>query len=263
MKTFFEMYFKWRNKQSVWDIVNCAKKDSAGFYHGPLIHHTKVNNNRKIYRALSADQIRNLERHLKYKWPIRWKIQEEIFPNIRVFFKLKIMKFDDFMRWMQRKVDKRYRYNEVHISSLTSEYSDIDTRILHSTMELFVQFYKNGSWEHWDDCGVEEQQKAALEIYEIGKWWLVDRPKREEHEDVLWKRAEELKNSARNDLNLDEQDSFSEDFLFPLSREFKRTDYYQEYSDIMKELSDLEVKYYEEDNEMLQRVIKIRRYLWT
>lgn len=164
------------------------------------------------------------------------------------------------------------------------QYFDLDTRILHGIMESIVDFveielaYKS----RW--CGTEESKKAkwrkgrcpelgleylnwemtlddpnldeysrsttqaatAREIKAIYDWWKITRPARPDPYDISgWT---EICNERRED----------KDWFKTGSKEYE-----QRKQKSLKMLRKLEKQYEKEDQDMLMRVIKIRKSLWA
>lgn len=100
------------------------------------------------------------------------------------------------------------------------------------------------------DNGIPSHQSiAATEIYNLYKWWTEDRPKRvDAYELAGWNRFEEQHPTDRTKFRLTSNRT-------PEER--------AELGDIFKRAGIIEEQYRQEDDEMLIRLIRIRKSLWT
>lgn len=171
------------------------------------------------------------------------------------------------------------------------EYYEFDTRLLHGMMEALVTFVEDekASMQRWSsdekfklpnaEKGIEylnwemtleeddpdkpegekkiltrqaEDAKETLALYE---WWKNIRPLRKEPGEVvgLW----DFKESTRKDTD-EEDDSIWRIMGRKMSPEDKK-----EYHRLMDESNRVETEQYQEDTDMMIRLIKMRRGLWT
>lgn len=207
----------------------------------------------------------------RHDYPVRWFITHTV-PTAfhRVFVRL----LGDAKWWFRHRVTDRY--NVIHINDLKPGYYDADTRLLHGSFALLVDLVeiekacmqrasedgrrRRFGWRHprrdaqaglahlaWeatlDDPALREhenspaQAEGAREIVALYQWWTHARPLRHEPHDVSgWSeyRAAKRLRSRRGDAG-----------------------------PILERLREIEERYEAEDTEMLIRLVKVRRHLWT
>jgi hypothetical protein len=188
------------------------------------------------------------------------------------------------------------RYNIIH-TKLKPDYYDSDTRMLHGMFELLVDFVEvEKAWMHvvfnkdaqkarkhpWWSRGwtrfkafrdpiagldhlvwemsldnpelpaterSEHQAEAAREIFELYNWWKNIRPNRPDPHDASgWSEHCDKKRDMGIDL---------------LDFEDESADYRAESAKILDKLREIEESQEQEDTDMLIRLIKIRKSLWT
>jgi hypothetical protein len=188
--------------------------------------------------------------------------------------------------WVRFRTCRRY-----HIvnTGLEPGYYDTDTRMLHVNFNLLVDFveiekawmntwsddskYSKLSWFgkkfrrfrspedgisylNWEiiDCQLEEQSKAAKEVLELYTWWKTTRPNRPDpyveagYYEVFKYRT------LRDDLVEVERDG---EKYYTLKKSTKQE------RQVFKKVTKIEAKYDKEDEQMLIRLVKIRKFLWT
>ena len=210
------------------------------------------------------------EKTNKFKYPFKWFLIRTI-PEY--FFLIKKKYMDEPYWWL------RYRfiesYNKINIQSLSPDWHDKNEIMLHANFQLLVDFVeielahmnidyfkknklkylkrrerhaKSGidflQWEIDDnDCKIGQYPtqsdiaKIKLDLY---IWWTTERPNRKEpwSDYQIWNKVKDI------DLN---------DILSP-NVDFSRA------GNIAQELDQL---YESEDQHQLERLIKIRSYLWS
>lgn len=191
------------------------------------------------------------------------------------------------------------RYNKIEIPSLErGQYWEIDTRMLHGMFDLLVEYveeqcawmwnvtrdeYRKGSWvlkkrlknlsdEEKRDYGIKWLQfqndyqvnevKAsrptwAEEAITLYRWWTEDRPRRPDPYEYWKYEKEPGREVVRDGVTFYKWGSITNLSWYPEWEHDPRTDPF-EWDPI-----DVEEAYYEEDNEMLKRLIDIRNGLWT
>jgi hypothetical protein len=202
------------------------------------------------------------------------------------------------IKWKYRRVSEwiRYRtYDKYHIvnTGLQPSYYDVDTQMLHVNFNLLKEFVeveqascsywmsdnsKNASWceknmpfyrafypfrrpdlgiKHFewaatlDDPNLPPHEQsvsqaiAAREILVLYKWWTEDRPNRKEYD------VPEYKNQGLGMLGC-----FDDDFD-------KDAPDYVAHNEAMTKNSTLEEDWSAEDDDMLVRLMKIRKSLWS
>lgn len=214
--------------------------------------------------AETDDGWRNWKKDIKSKHPIRYYIAEELLDNIQdiVFWPVDMFKkLQYFVRNIKSKSHILY-----HPTMKFGKYHEIDNKMLYCNFQALVDFievekpwisveYKKNFWRRernrevglkyldWEinlkydkDWGINEndpeygsptpQSISAKEQLDLYNWWTIERPKR--------------------------IDPYEEEHFNKIQEQFGEK-YYNE----------IEEKYYKEDTEMLIRLIKIRRHLWT
>lgn len=199
--------------------------------------------------AASSEKWDEWEQKFKNEAPVRYFLFEEL-PNRFGILQRKISDIRYAIR--HRTIDK---YHIIKINSLKPGYYDSDTRMLHGMFSLLEDYVeielavlnewaekqdeenppvKKSAREHgishldWEmDLEEELQAKSAKEIKELYLWWKDVRPNRLDPWDII----KEMK---------DKED------------ESKYVHF-----------EELEQEQYDEDTEMLIRLVKIRKALWT
>ena len=190
-------------------------------------------------------------------------------------------------QWLRYNIFER---KHVVNTGLKPGYYDGDTRLLHASFNLLVDFVEiEKAWmdirsdadkkkkEPWwslnptrfkshrnPEAGIAylnwemkltrtspQQARAAREIYKLYKWWKDVRPNRPEPLDASGWTA--VCNELENSGGV-----FSERAELSLGTEFQKRK-----KAALKKLRKIEEKYEKEDEEMLIRLIKIRQHLWT
>lgn len=237
--------------------------------------------------SMTSKGWRLFKKEYKERAPIRYWIMNDLRYKCLMPFK---WKYEKISYWI------RYRtYDKYHIvnTGLTPEYYDVSTVMLHANFNLLKDFVEieqawakycwsgernNGSWSsrhmpfykvffpfrrpemgiahfEWaatlDDPNLpphercDHQAVAARETLALYKWWTVDRPARKEVEYLPY-------------------DHQGLDGLCALDDDFDRdAEDYKKHVESMDEAAKQEEEWEKEDEEMLIRLIKIRKSLWT
>lgn len=195
----------------------------------------------------------------KVKYPIRYWIAETLIPNCWWPITRTYDKIRSYIRFGF--VEKLHLID----TKLSHDYHEVDTRLLHGMFSLLVDFveiekawmeaicnedYKRPWWKlnsrfksremgikylDWEitlidsetDSGQGENAKIIKDLY---LWWVDERPKRQDPYDLM-----------------DEWDDMSK----------------EEKSDVCKQINEIETSEYDEDSEMLKKLIEVRGSLWT
>jgi hypothetical protein len=188
------------------------------------------------------------------------------------------------------------KHNLIKIKSLKDdEWYDTDTRIMHATFQLLVDFvelekshmqimlcediapkymrkanYRSAEmgikYLDWEISLKKEgglnQSKNAKTIKELFLWWKYDRPSRIEPMDVKGSMGMST-NTFYDDI--DDDDKNDNDRVSSMfARIDRRKDKEPElYKSVNKACDDAEKKYEKEDEQMLIKLVKIRKSLWT
>lgn len=227
-------------------LERATVEDGIGFYHGFLLYHRKKNPNRKIHYALSAEAISNLERHIKYRWPVRWWLQEELpmkitwYPSLywRRFSEWKYYRFDN----IRHKIEPR---------ELNPGYHSFSELLLHSTMELIQRYHEEAySRYEWytgvpvDSLGDFEKAKrsAANDLNSVIMYWKVDRPSLVSKLDELWATVPKVGNG---------------EFLAIINRKYADTPEKAAYDEHIEQIRVVEKKLEDLDRLFLNMAVKL------
>jgi hypothetical protein len=188
------------------------------------------------------------------------------------------------------------KHNLIKINSLKDdEWYDTDTRMMHGMFQLLVDFvelekshmqimlseknttrrmrkvnYRSAEmglkYLDWEislkkEEGGTNQSKHAKIIKELFIWWKFNRPMRTEPMEVkgsMGMSANEFYSDMGDDKN--DSDRVSSMFARIDRRKDKEPDLYKS---VNKACDDAEVKYAKEDEQMLIKLVKIRKSLWT
>lgn len=193
---------------------------------------------------------------LKKAYPIRYFLAE----TLADFLKYKVWNpltrpFKDGAYWLKCHLLKEHRYHLVDIRQSAGfekyyyGWLDTDTRILYASFNLLNEFVKyefpNLYCPTEEECSSDEhfaasnkrQREAYFEIEALHKWWNVDRQSEHLHLDVLQDRW------------------YSRKYKQKQSDELTQT-FWAEYMEAKE-------KYEAKEEEMLIRLIKVRKSLWT
>ena len=238
--------------------------------------------------SMSSKGWRLFREEFKEKAPIRYYFHNDFRKNFVWPFK---WKYRDGKYWIRYRTFDRYHIVD---TGLKPDYYEIDTRMLHASFNMLKEFveveqawssycwsdeYKKASWceKHMPfyrvfypfrrpDIGIthfewastlddpslpphqrmELQAEAARETLILYNWWVNERPNRKE---VV---VPSYKNQGLGDI------------MSSLDSDFDRTaPDYVEHEKAMTERMDQEEAWKQEDEDMLIRLVKIRRSLWT
>lgn len=213
----------------------------------------------------------NIDKNNHSKYPIRYWLNETLIPNVWWPIERNYNNIVSYIRFGF--FEKMHFIN----TGLKPDYYDADTRLLHGMFSLLKDFvevekawmeavfnkdYKRPFWKlnnrfrnrefgieylNWEISLGDEHEEAnksqagaAQIIKDLYLWWVDERPNRMDPYDLLPKEPVFNKELIRN--------------IDKISPERKK---------IYKEIHKLEEQYYKEDTEMLIKLIKIRRNLWT
>lgn len=247
----------------------------------------KLRGTKKPY-ALGIDEWSKWERNASEKNPIRFWLVEVFFPAVEDVFKWPIRRLYNLKYYVvNRWIDQSHGLMAHRKHIKPGRWADFDTRILYCLFDELVDFveiekaYSNFRWDskkkknkkwwqvgrwrtrtwrtpkdgieylNWEASLSENQEitaqaKAAKEILFLYDWWVNIRPNRPDPlEESGWSAlCEEHRTEdgfLKNILNLDKSVTIP----------------------IHEKMNEMEEKYDKEDTEMLIRLIKIRKHLWT
>lgn len=182
---------------------------------------------------------------LKKAYPIRYFFAETLADFLRFKVWAPIVKpFKDFKYWFVSHVVPSRRYHMLDLrqpNGYRYGWQDTDRRMLYANFNLLNEFVKHEMEDFYcptpDECsdeGSRIQRNTYFEIHEIHNWWNVERQKELNAIDKLtndwWKAKKAIDPRA---------------------------------SELFDELQSLKQKYDEKEEEMLIRLIKVRKSLWT
>lgn len=177
------------------------------------------------------------------KYPVRYFFFYTIPNSVGDFFRYNIVRPLHDAKWaLMHRFYPKHQYHILKPRSLKPGYYDSDTRILHACMDElseFVEWNKRNDWIDWS--GDDKHKRAYSEMKAIYKWWNKDRATMEEKSGEMLRRW---------------HDAYNKDGGF----DGKRTKKTKKLSDEHHRLEDLIVS---TDEEMLIRLMKIRRFMWT
>ena len=165
-----------------------------------------------------------------------------------VLYDMKLYSLRRFLYGTRNRFIKKYYLIDTGLKK--AEWWDTDSKILHGVMCLLVDYVdKERCFEKIDWDSDVESKFVKKEIIEIYDWWK-DYNNREKEID------EKLHEWHSETFGNDDED--------PINDLMKLNDPASEKSKVLfKELNDLEKKLNDEETDMLIRIIKIRKYLWT
>ena len=185
----------------------------------------------------------------KAKYPIRYFLQETLPDKLHSFYCIFYRPWHKwYWKFMHTFVPK-YRYHVIKPRTLKPNYYDPRTLILHGPMECLVDYYENGmdrvDWEH-DEPWIT----AHKEILAIYKWWTEDYPNRDDN--------------FVSGTPLPKYPKLPEEWgwLSVLNEKYRDEPLMKEHKKISLVHMESEEEWYEETEEMLIRLMKIRTYLW-
>lgn len=182
---------------------------------------------------------------LAARFPIRSFVKETIPQTWKDLAGYKIHWFFKDLKWgFIHRYIKKYQYHVLRPKTLEPGYYDPDTQILHACMEAFRQYYERGATQvEWDS---DDQHKHVYnEMTDIYNWWTKEYPTQEEKweaanpfpKDIPWKR---LFSNGKHDNDPD----------------------VVEHRRVSKLHREIEEKWCQDEEDMLIRLMKIRRSLW-
>ncbi len=182
---------------------------------------------------------------LAARFPIRTFIQETIPRLWRKLAGYRIARFFKDLKWgFKHRYIKRHQYNVLRPKTLEPGYYDPQTRILHACMEDLCRFYEHGAPQiDWD--AEPYHQHVYKEMTDIYTWWTKEFPTREEE----WEKA----NPSPQDIEWRRLFSNGKHDNDPDVIEWKRV------ADLRRKMDE---KWSEDEQDMLIRLMKIRRSLW-
>lgn len=164
--------------------------------------------------------------------------------------------YNDIKYWILYRTFKRY--NVVKIKSLKPGWWDFDTRLLHSSFDLLVEFVEKGkSLERymWDQD--QEHITAEKEIRDLYDWWKNRRPARKSIMDEV-PEGKSPKSIFEHCIMHDDGSTSSTDQEQAWSRKT-----YPEYYEALDKHIQQETDWFNEDHANIVRLAKLMRYLST
>lgn len=181
---------------------------------------------------------------LKARFPIRAFIQVTVPDTWRKALGYKIKHILHDLKWgfIHRYV-KQHQYNVIRPKTLEVGYHDPDERILHACMEDLRQYYERGAI-HVEWNSDPHHQHVYKEMTDIYTWWTKEFPTREED----WEKA-------NPSPDVDSKRLFS-------NGKHKNDPDVVEWHRVRELQREAEVKWAQDEEDMLIKLMKIRRSLW-
>lgn len=154
----------------------------------------------------------------------------------------------------------RYRTtdrNHMVPTGLKPGYWDSDSLMLHAAFSLLVRYVEiEKPFDHFDWDRDDEHRRLGREIRQLYHWWTELRANRRDPLDDL--SDEERPKPMEGWKRHLEGGTYWDDTCNQWQAET-----YPRYNRLLKESADLEMSWDQEDEDMLVRLVKIRRFLWT
>lgn len=196
--------------------------------------------------AGTAKEWRIWKQEAKKKYPIRFFLQEDVPHLWSVYVKMRIRAA---YWWVMHRIHPGHKYHIIKPRTLEPNYHDPREVILHASMELLTQFveFETSDHAHVDWEGTEHHSKAWKEMNQIYDWWTKERPFRE----IIF-----------NKENPYPPEPPSRHFMWMFDEEYENTPERIAWSKVADLHNQQDVKWDEEDNDYLHRLINIRLYMW-
>lgn len=199
---------------------------------------------------------------MKKKLTLKQKIMRSI-KNIGRYIKYT---YNNFFYWLRCMTIDRYHFLDLRTKDYRWGWMDQDWRMFHACFSCLVDFvekekglehmsFQVTAWKEENHLGLAEREKISLEcqqnhdeVKELYDWWKKGREK--EHNEV---------SHLTDDVDLSLK--FTDSIEHPGSRILDSSHYneHPKWLEYCKRTDELEQK----DDDMLNRVIKIRHLLWT
>lgn len=204
----------------------------------------------KIYRpgALSWGRWRKWDGAIAEQFPIRnWFHNEFLHFFTRVGWR--VSERVRRTKWFfLHRVVPRHQYHVLRPATLKPGYHDPDERMLHALMEELRCFYENGA-PHIEWEADEHHSMVHKEMTEIYNWWVNEYPHQEE-------------NLEQTHPYPERPDDIPDTLLWTMDEEFQDHPAVVESRRVARERREIEDGWEAKEEEMLIRLIKIRKTLW-
>jgi hypothetical protein len=139
----------------------------------------------------------------------------------------------------------------INIATLSRKWHDTDEVLLHAAFQLIVDFVEKERPDKVTDWSSDEAHRQAWkEIKRLYRWWKHIRPTRRSPLDDKKIKRPPLKRKIVSGSK----------YIELVQPDRKK---YAEYYTALRRHTKLEVKWYEEDQLNLHKLIDVRRFLWT
>lgn len=233
----FERIYKNLFKRYKTEIHRSLESD---WFDGVLIFHTKKNPHRKSSLGLTTRSINNRDRHLKYRWPVRFFLQETLPDFYRRTILCRLRRILDLKYEFLCRFVKSYQTHIIYPRFLKPGYNTRTDQMLHSSFEIFCEYYENEfeniDWydSHYNSSAIGIKPSDAADAMKfLYQWWTVDRLNRK----------------------YPEYDGEISDFIFQDDDKYKEYKEWRDTKRIMYEQHDIE------DEAMLLKLMSIRSFL--
>lgn len=212
--------------------------------------------------ALTWEEWREFDKEFKKNAPVRFFIKNIILVRIK---QIKRRYIDDSINWVRYRTTRRFHiintglkpgyYDKDHIMlhgnfSILKNYVEVECAAMHNWDKPVKEANDGVKHLEWEISLGEEsprQSESAKEILTLYKWWTEIRPNRERVKLPI-KAEEALSKRKWTDTFFDTMERVEKD---------------DEYKNYIKESHEQTDAWNQEDDDMLIRLIKIRKNLWT
>lgn len=192
--------------------------------------------------AATSREWREWRKYAKEKYPIKYFLYEDL--ERWTWWPIK-HKLQYTYWWVKHRFHPKHRYHVIKPRTLEPGYYDARTLILHAQMDILADFYEHQKkYGHVDWEGDEDHSRIWKEIEAIYNWWIAHQD-REKLLPEFPRHPEETK----DDIFLgDETDNYPE---YQVAMDIASAEYHR-----------LECEWETQEEEMINRLAKIRLYLW-
>lgn len=204
------------------------------------------------------------------KEELLWEIQfRGIFKGLRRWFYITFLEFSkirDFYWFLKHKFIPKHQHHIIR-TELEPNWHDSDTKILYSCFKILCDFVENefdnvtwGSpeeelpdptWKEWN----EDQRKAGKEIKDLYHWWKNVYPKYDENSPLYGEKSDLLSWSFVPVEFDKDGDPTRSKLVFPEDTKERKL--------LFLEAEEYEKRCEQEIDDMLIRLIKVKKYMWT
>lgn len=187
----------------------------------------------------------------KANHPVKYWIQETVPTAITGFWRIHLAwPILDWYWTIIHRFHPNHKYNIIKPRTLKPGYYDSDTRILHAIMEEVVNFYETGcNYSAWRESS-DEHDAAFRELQLIYNWWTKLWPLREEK--TIW----------GSDIPQYPNLPTEWGIMGAINEKYSNTPEQKHWSNIATIIHNNEMDWDEMENEMIRRVVDVRKFMW-